>query len=65
MMRDVGSYFEAVSKELRPILVAVNKMKEKEAREARAAKKLIFEEEKRARILAGYANSNPERKKRC
>jgi hypothetical protein len=65
MMRDVGSYFEAVSKELRPILVAVNKLKEKEAREARAAEKLIFEGEKRARNLAGYANSNPERKKRC
>lgn len=49
---------------MRPNLIAVNVLREKEAREARAAEKLIFEKEKTAKILAGYAKSNAERKKR-
>jgi hypothetical protein len=64
MMRDVSSYFKSVSKEMRPILMAVDELKEKEAREAVAAEKVIVEKEKRARILAGYAKANAERKRK-
>jgi hypothetical protein len=63
-MRGVSSYFKSVSKEMRPILMAVDELKEKEAREAIAAEKVIVEKEKRARILAGYAKANAERKRK-
>ena len=52
-------------KEKRPILMAVDELKEKEAREAIAAEKVIVEKEKRARILAGYAKANAKRKRKC
>ena len=45
-------------------MIAVNELKEKEKSNARLAAKIALDKERRARILASYAKSNEERKKR-
>lgn len=45
-------------------MIAVKELNEKEKSDARLATKVALDKEKRARILASYAKSNEERKKR-
>ena len=64
MMRNVNSYFKVVSPGMRACMIAVNELKEKEKSDARLDAKIAFDKEKRIRIVASYARSNAERKKR-
>ena len=64
MMRNVSSFFPAVSKDLHVSLSNVENVKERERMKVLAAAKEVSENVKRAKVLENYENSNQLKKQR-